>query len=174
MITIRPEKSEDFNTIYKINKKAFNGEVEARLIDKIRQSDNFVPELSLVALKDDKIVGHILFSRVKIKIKGAEKLILALAPIAVLPELQKKGIGSLLVKKGLQTCKGFDYDIIVVIGHPEFFPRFGFTPARKRGLEVSFGVEIPSEAFMVCELKKDALKDIRGIIEFPSYFEDES
>ena len=172
MITIRSENPKDYDVIYEINKQAFNSEVEARLIDTIRHSSNFIHDLSLVALKDSKIVGHILFSQAKIKNKETEKPILILAPVAVLPEFQKQGIGSSLVKKGLQACKGFGHNIIVVIGHPEFFPRFGFTPARKKGLEISFGAEVPSEAFMVYELKKGVLKDIKGIVEFPSYFEE--
>ena len=172
MIAIRAENPEDYDAIYEINKQAFNGEVEAKLIDTIRDSNNFVSDLSLVALKDNKIVGHILFSQAKIKNKETEKPILILAPIAVLPEFQKQGIGSLLVKKGLQISQNLDYDIVTLIGYPEFFSLFGFVPARSKGLEVFFKTAVPDEAFMVYELKKDALKEIKGIVEFPSYFEE--
>ena len=173
MITIRSEKPEDFDSIYEINKKAFNGEFEARLIDKIRQSGNFIPELSLVALKEDKIVGHILFSKIKIKRGEEEKTILALAPMSVLSEFQKQGIGSSLVRKGLEISKRLGYCIVALVGHHEYYPRFGFTPARAKGLEISLKMSISDEAFMVCELEKDALKGIKGIVEFPSYFEEE-
>ena len=173
MIVIRPEKPEDFDIIYEINRRAFNGEIEARLIDKIRKSDNFIPELSLVALKDNKIVGHILFSKVKIKSKNREKIVLALAPMAVLPEFQNQGIGHLLVNRGLEISKGLCYYIVVLVGHPDYYPRFGFTPARAKGLEISFKMPIPDEAFMVCELEKNALERIKGIVELPPYFEEE-
>jgi len=173
MITIRSEKPEDFATIYEINKKAFNGEVEARLIDKIRQSENFIPELSLIALKDDKIVGHILFSKIKIKRGEEEKIILALAPMSVLSEFQKQGIGSSLVREGLEISKKLGYYIVALVGHHDYYLRFGFTSARAKGLEISLKMSIPDEAFMVCELEKDALKGIKGIVEFPPYFEEE-
>jgi putative acetyltransferase len=173
MITIRPEKPEDFDTIYEINRRAFNGEIEARLVDKIRKSDNFIPELSLVALKDNKVVGHILFSKVKIKSEDREKIVLTLAPMAVLPEFQNQGIGHLLVNRGLEISRGLGYYIVVLVGHPDYYPRFGFTPARAKGLEISFKVPIPDEAFMVCELEKNVLEGIKGIVELPPYFWEE-
>jgi putative acetyltransferase len=173
MIIIRPEKPEDFDIIYEINRRVFNGEIEARLIDKIRNSDNFIPELSLVALKDNKIVGHILFSKAKIKSEDREKIVLALAPMAVLPEFQNQGIGHLLVNRGLDISKSLGYYIVVLVGHSEYYPRFGFTPARAKGLEISFKMPIPDEAFMVCELEKNVLEGIKGIVELPPYFEEE-
>jgi len=173
MIAIRSENPKDYDVIYEINKQAFNGEIEAKLINTIRNSNNFIPDLSLVALKDKKIVGHILLSQAKIKNKEAEKPILILAPIAVLPEFQRQGIGSLLVKTGLEKCKNLNHNIIVLVGYPDFFSRFGFLPARNKGLEPSLKGDIPDEAFMVCELEKDVLKRIKGLVEFPSYFEKE-
>ena len=154
MIIIRPEKPEDFKAIYELNKLTFEGEFESQLIDKIRQSKDFIPELSLVALKDNKIVGHILFSRVKIKSKDTEKTVLTLAPMAVLPEFQNKGIGSLLVKKGLEISKSLDYYIIVVVGHLDYYPRFGFSKGSEHGLQNAYGVDEP---FMVMELREGAL-----------------
>ena len=172
MITIRSENPEDYVVIYEINRQAFNGEVEAKLINTIRDSNNFIPTLSLVALKDDKVVGHILFSKAKLKNKEREKLILILAPIAVLPEFQKQGIGSLLVKKGLQMCKDLNYEIVVLVGYPDFFSNFGFSPARNKGLKLSLKGDIPNEAFMVHELEKGILNETGGLVEFPSYFEE--
>ncbi|MFC1630013.1 GNAT family N-acetyltransferase [Patescibacteria group bacterium] len=173
MINIRSENPEDYNTIYEINKQAFNDEIEAKLINIIRHSSNFIPNLSLVALKDNKIVGHILFSQARIKNKETERPILILAPIAVLPEFQKQGIGSLLVKRGLEVSQSLNYDIVALIGYPEFFSFFGFVSAKSNGLEVSLNTAIPDEAFMVYELKKDILSGVKGVVEFPSYFEEE-
>jgi len=169
MIIIRSEKPEDFKAIYEINKEVFDSEVEAQLIEKIRRSDNFIPELSLVAEKDSKVVGHILFSRAKIK----ETIILILAPMTVLPEFQKQGIGSSLIKEGLKIGKDLDYPLVVLVGHPNYYPRFGFIPARAEGLESSLSMPVPDEAFMVYELKENALKKIKGMVEFPLYFEEE-
>ncbi|MBD3208521.1 MAG: GNAT family N-acetyltransferase [Candidatus Nealsonbacteria bacterium] len=173
MITIRAEKPEDYDAIYEINKRAFNSEFEARLIDTIRHSNNFISDLSLVALKDNSIVGHILFSQANIKSREKERPILILAPIAVLPEFQKQGIGSLLVKKGLHKSQTLGYDIVALIGYPGFFSRFGFSPARSKELELSLKGDIPGESFMVYELKKGVLSDVEGIVDFPLYFEEE-
>ncbi|MBD3208596.1 MAG: GNAT family N-acetyltransferase [Candidatus Nealsonbacteria bacterium] len=173
MITIRAEKPEDYAAIYEINKRAFNSEFEAKLIDTIRHSNNFISDLSLVALKDNSIVGHILFSQANIKSREKERPVLILAPIAVLPEFQKQGIGSLLVKKGLHKSQTLGYDIVALIGYPGFFSRFGFSPARSKGLELSLKGDIPEESFMVYELKKGVLGDVEGIVDFPLYFEEE-
>lgn len=171
MIIIRSEKKEDNDIVYELNRAAFGSELESQIIDTIRKSKNFIPELSLVALDDKEIVGHILFSRAKIKTIDNEIRILVLAPMAVLPKFQNQGIGSLLVREGLKESKSLGYDIVVLIGHPNYYPRFGFTPAMERGLKSSIEVEKP-EAFMICELKKDALKGIKGIVEFPPYFDE--
>lgn len=168
MITIRSEISEDYNKIYEINKQAFGGEVEARLVNNLRRTEGFIPQLSLVAIKDGKIVGHILFSIVHIQ-TGAKKVpILALAPMAVLPKYQNQGIGSSLVKEGLRKCKDMKFQAVVLVGHPEYYPRFGFTPANKKGLKLPF--EAPSDAFMVYELVPDALKGVDGTIVYPAEF----
>lgn len=172
MITVRIETKKDYPVIYEVNKLGFNRENEAKLVDNLRKSSGFIPELSLVAIKDGKIVGHILFSKVRIKNDKGEITVLTLAPIAVLPKHQRQGIGSLLIKKGLAACKELGWNVIVTIGHPDYYPRFGFTPARQKGLEISFKDPIPDEAFMVCELKSGALKDIEGTVELPPVFEE--
>lgn len=173
MITIRSERQEDFSAIYEINKQVFKGEIEPRLVEKIRRSNNFIPELSLVALKDDKIVGHILFSKVKLICEKEEKEILTLAPLAVLPEFQKQGIGSFLVKEGLKICRNLNHNIVIVVGRPDYYPRFGFIQARTKGLDISFKIPVPDEAFMVYELEKGFLDKIKGVVKLPSYFEEE-
>lgn len=170
MITIRPEQIEDFENIADINRIAFGRDVEAGLVEKIRRSDNFIPELSLVALKDGLPVGHAIFSRIKIsKENNEEAEALTLGPIAVLPEFQRQGIGSLLMSEGMEKAKSMGFGAIVLIGHPDYYPRFGFVQARGRGLEIFLKVKVPDEAFMVYEIENGFL-GLGGIVEYPDYF----
>jgi len=171
MITIRSEISDDYNKIYEINKKAFGGEVEARLVNNLRRTKGFIPQLSLIAIKNKIIVGHILFSIVHIQTDDKMVPILALAPMAVLPKYQNQGIGSLLVKEGLRKCKKMKFQAVVLVGHPEYYPRFGFTPANEKGLKLPF--DAPSEAFMIYELVPGALKGLSGTIVYPPEFAEE-
>jgi putative acetyltransferase len=168
MITVRAERKQDIKSIGEVNRRAFGQEEEAVLVQRIRDSSGFMPELSLVAVKDSRVVGHILFSRIHIDTAKGKVAVLSLAPIAVLPEYQNIGIGSQLVRIGLEKCRTSGHSIIVVIGHPSYYPRFGFVPARKKGLECPFSV--PDEAFMVCELLPDALEGISGMVIFPPEF----
>jgi putative acetyltransferase len=170
MVMIRAEKREDIDAIHSVNSLAFGQEDEAILVQRIRESSGFIPELSLVAVKDSQVVGHILFSRIHIDTPKGDVAVLSLAPIAVLPEFQNSGIGSKLVREGLKKCKEMGHTIVVIIGHPEYYPRFGFVPARKKGLDLHFPV--PDEAFMVCELVPDALEGIKGMVEYPPEFAD--
>lgn len=172
MIHIRPEKPEDIASIHGITTRAFQGEEEANLIAAIRASDYFIPELSLVAIDDtDQTVGHILFSPITIESTEDSKSAkaLALAPMAVIPEYQNRGIGSLLVQHGLAACKKLGYTVVVVVGHPGYYPRFGFRPARGYGLEAPF--EVPDAAFLVCELVPGALKNVRGMVKYNPAFD---
>ena len=168
LIEIRAEKVEDFERIYDINLKAFGGNTESKLIAAIRDSNYFIPKLSLVAEIDSEIVGHILFSEISIQSQDQIHPILALAPMAVLPDYQNRGIGSALVRQGLEEVKRTKYHIIALIGHPEYYPRFGFEPARDHGLKLEF--EVPDEAFMVLEIKQGALKNISGVVKYPEAF----
>lgn len=170
MITIRQEKPTDYRAVYEVSKLAFKQEDEALLVRKIRQSPNYIPELSLVAIKDKKVVGHILFSIVNIKNDKGATQVLSLAPMATLPEYQNQGIGSLLVQRGLAECKKLGYKVVVVVGHPNYYPRFGFTPAKEKGLKLPF--DAPDEAFLVYELMPGALDHISGTIEYPPAFND--
>ena len=165
---IRKEKSEDLQRIYEINEQAFKQKTESELIRKIRASKNFIPKLSLVAVKNGRIVGHILFSKIKIKgEKEYESLILA--PIAVLPELQKQGIGRKLITEGLKKARELGFSSIIVLGHKDYYPKFGFEKASKWKIKCSF--DVPDEAFMAIELNSGALKGKSGIIEFPKEFQ---
>ena len=170
MVMIRAEKREDIDAIHLVNRLAFGLEDEAFLVRRIRESSGFIPELSLVAEKDSRVVGHILFSRIHIETSAGDVKALSLAPMAVLPVFQNSGIGSQLVRIGLERCRELGNTIVVVIGHPEYYPRFGFVPARKEGLDLQFPV--PDEAFMVCKLAPDALEGIKGMVKYPPEFED--
>jgi len=127
MVTIRPEKTEDYDTVFEINRLAFGREDEARLVETLRRADDFIPELSLVAAKDRQIVGHILFSPITIQTEGEYVPALSLAAVAVRPEFQRRGIGSALVRRGLDECLRLGHGIVILIGHPEYYPRFGFS-----------------------------------------------
>ena len=134
------------------------------MIERIRGSKNFVPELSLIAEKNGKIVGHILLSKIKINgEKEYESLILA--PLAVLPELQKQGIGEKLITEGLKKAKELGFSSVIVVGHKDYYPKYGFEKASKRNIKCSF--KVPDEAFMAIELNIGALAEKSGIVEFP-------
>jgi predicted N-acetyltransferase YhbS len=165
---IRQEKNEDFKSIYEINYQAFKQKNESELIERIRSSKNFVPELSLIAEKNGKIVGHILLSKIKINgEKEYESLILA--PLAVLPELQKQGIGEKLITEGLRKAKELGFSSVIVVGHKDYYPKYGFEKASKWNIKCSF--KFPDEAFMAIELNIGALTEKSGIVEFPKEFE---
>ncbi len=172
MIHIRPERPEDSEGIREVTSRAFQGEEEATLIKAIRGSDYFIPELSLVALDDNtQIVGHILFSPVTIEPPDNSRSViaLALAPMAVVPECQNQGIGTLLVQHGLDACKKLGYTIVIVVGHPQYYPRFGFKQAKEFGIQAPF--EVPANAFLSLELVPGALKNVRGMVKYSPAFD---
>jgi putative acetyltransferase len=168
-ITIRPETPGDIPAIYDVNLRAFGQPAEAQMVDKLRRDGDFIPELSLVAVVEGRVAGHILFPPITITSPEGSVPALALAPMAVLPEWQGRGIGSLLVKEGLAACRRLGHRIVVVVGHPGYYPRFGFFPARERGIDVPFPV--PDEAFMVIALAEGSLEGIHGTVRYPRAFE---
>jgi putative acetyltransferase len=171
VITVRAERPEDYAGIHEVNRLAFGRENEARLVEALRKSEGFIPELSLVALKEDgAVIGHILFDPITVLMKEGSLPALALAPLAVLPEFQRQGIGSALVRKGLEECLREGHKVVVVIGHPDYYPRFGFSSARARGLDVAFPV--PDEAFLVLELVPGILNGVPGTVQYPPAFEE--
>ena len=168
MLTIRPEVPEDQTSIHYINQEAFGQNQEADLVDKLRQRGALT--VSLVAVQETAIVGHIAFSPVEITSEKSSFGALTLAPMAVLPVHQNKGIGSQLIIAGLQECLQLGHEIIVVVGHPNYYPRFGFIPANPKGIECEF--EVPNEAWMIKELKQGALAGRRGKVRFQPEFKD--
>lgn len=170
-LEIRQEQVEDYEFTESVVKLAFadaeySDNNEHNLVSRIRKSNVFVPELSLVATDKDtsKILGHILLS--KIKIGEAESL--ALAPVSVLPEYQSKGVGRLLITEALKEAKELGYNSVVVLGHPDYYPKFGFKKASSWGIKAPF--EVPDEAFMAIELRDNALDGVSGVVEYPSAF----
>ena len=127
-----------------------------------------MPELSIVAEKDSMIIGHILFFPIQIKSEEQSYKSISLAPMAVLPEYQNQGIGSRLVRYGLEKSGEKGYQSVIVLGHPKYYPRFGFEKASKWGIRPPF--DAPDEAFMVRELVEGGLKGISGVVEYPDEY----
>jgi putative acetyltransferase len=167
---IRPEIIEDYSSITEVNDLAFGQKNEGQLILRLRKTKKIIPELSLVAEIEGRIVGHILFCPIEIRSEGKVFPSLALAPMAVLPEFQKQGIGSQLVREGLKRARKLGFKSVIVLGHAAYYPRFGFEPAGKWGIRPPF--KVPDDVFMALELVKDGLKGIQGTVEYPSEFND--
>ena len=168
MLKIRQENENDYDEVYNVVKKAFETAEhsdgnEQDLVVSLRKSDNFIPELSLVAIDDNKIVGYILFT--KIKIGKYEEL--ALAPLGILPEYQKQGIGGKLIMQGHKIAKELGYHYSVVLGSEKYYPKFGYISAINYGIKPPF--DASSENFMAVKLN-DSVKDINGIVEYAKEF----
>jgi putative acetyltransferase len=165
---IRVETQGDEDAIARVNCAAFGGDQEARLVEQLR-TDGLVI-VSLVAVDDSgQIVGHILFSPVTIVTGTNERQIASLAPMAVVPSYQRRGIGVRLVEHGLQMCKHAGYRAVIVVGHPDYYPRFGFSSAFVARLDNPLGA---GEAFMGLELARGSLSDLEaGRIVYPRAFE---
>ncbi len=168
-LVIRQEQEKDFNEVYMVVKSAFekteigSGD-EQDFVVRMRKSKEFVPELSLVAELDGEIVGHISFLKVQI----GEKTALTLAPVSVIPQYQLKGIGSKLIKMGHDIAKELGFEVVVLVGHKDYYPKFGYVKASMYGIKSPF--EVPGECFMVLELKDGALENINGTIEYAPMF----
>lgn len=166
---IRCEKISDYDAIAEVNRLAFGGETEVKIIAAIRNSEFYIPELSLVAEINNLVVGHIIFSYIKL-INEDILSVLALAPLAVHPQFQKQGIGSKLVKTGLTEAEESQENLVIVLGHPHFYSRFGFEPSVNYGIASPFPVA--PEFFMVKPLKKYQ-DNYRGQVVYPSAFQQE-
>ncbi|MED1172256.1 N-acetyltransferase [Bacillus inaquosorum] len=170
---IRQELTHEYNTTEDIVKRAFLNEKysnkkEHFLVNRIRKSDAFIPELSLVALNGKEIVGHILLSKIKIVDGDNAVDSLALAPVSVAPEYQRKGIGSQLIHVALKKAKELSYRSAIVLGHKDYYPKFGFKPASLWNIKAPF--EVPDEVFMALELSKDSLENVKGVVHYSKAF----
>ncbi|MEH7648715.1 GNAT family N-acetyltransferase, partial [Bacillus toyonensis] len=145
----------------------FSDKKEHELVKRIRECDAFIPELSIVAV-DKEIVGHIMLSKITIEQGGTTVDSLALAPVSIAPSHQKKGIGGKLITAALEKAKELGYGSVVVLGHPEYYPKFGFERASQWNIKAPF--EVPDEVFMVMELRENTLQGVEGIVQYSSAF----
>ena len=167
-LIFRGETPEDIDAIRVINTLAFERTSEADLVDTLRL--NARPFLSIVAEQGGSIVGHLAFSPVTLDDRSGEELpiFLGLAPVAVHPDRQRQGIGSSLIRLGLGSCQGMRVAAVFVLGHPSYYPRFGFEVAARRGLRCEY--EVPEEAFLVAELIPGALDGRSGTVRYHEAF----
>ena len=162
-VPIRGEQREDFAAIRRLHIAAFGQPIEADLIEALRRASDHVPDLCLVADVGDRVVGHVFFSRARLE-PGGEG-VLALAPMAVRPDLQGRGVGSALVREALRRAVATDFACVVVLGHASYYPRFGFVPGATIGVRAPF--DAPAEAWMARPLG-DAQP--RGVVAYPPAF----
>ena len=162
---IRIEEERDENAVFAVNAAAFETPLEANLVNTLRQQAQ--PLISFVAEDAGTIVGHILFSPVLLTGHSDVK-IMGLGPMAVAPNHQRKGIGSALVRAGLARCEQLGFGAVVVLGHPEYYPRFGFLTSSRFGIRCEY--DVPEEVFMVVELQPGYLYDIAGTIKYHPAF----
>lgn len=173
-IKIRQEHPNEYETTEEIIKRAFFNEEysdknEHVLVSKIRKSDTFIPELSLVAInQSNDIVGHILLSEIKIVNDDNAVKSLALAPISVTPEYQNKGMGSQLIHAAIKKAKELGYQSVIVLGHKYYYPKFGFKPASLWNIHAPF--EVPDEVFMALELTTNSLDKVHGVVHYSDAF----
>jgi putative acetyltransferase len=165
LTTIRPEEPRDADDVRLVNQRAFGRSSEAAVVDALR---GLADAISLVATIEARIVGHILFTPVQVGDLQQGVQAVGLAPMAVLPEYQRQGIGSQLVRAGLDACRSRGRGLVVVVGHPEFYPKFGFMRASTTGLEYEHAVR--PDAFMVLELQPGALARARGVVRYRPEF----
>ena len=159
MLSIRQEQAEDLSAIRAVNEQAFNQPEEADIVDQLRALGDSV--LSLVATRNDEIVGHILFSPVTIEKNDDVVDGMGLGPMAVLPDFQGQRIGSALVEAGIRTLRDRFCPFVVVLGHPQYYPRFGFEPASRHGITCQWE-EVPDDTFMALILDQGLMKNVSG------------
>ena len=164
-VQIRCERADDWAAIRQVNESAFGCATEATLVAELRREA--LPVISMVAEDGGTIVGHIMFSPVVLPGHPALK-VMGLAPMAVLPERQRQGIGSAMVHAGLEACRQLGFGAVVVLGHPGYYPRFGFTPAVRFGIGCEY--EVPDEAFMIVELYPGYLVGVTGTFQYHAVF----
>ena len=163
-VEIRAETASDQEAVRAVNALAFDRPDEADLVDRLRADGSVVA--SLVAVSGERIVGHILFTRLTVRTPRADVDAVALAPLAVRPEHQRQHVGSELVREGIGVLRDMGEQIVVVLGHPDYYPRFGFSADLARGLRCPFS----GPAFMALELRAGALEGLEGELRYPPAF----
>ena len=159
---IREEQAGDIGGVREVEMQAFGRAEEADLVDGLRREGAVL--LSLIAEVEQRIVGHILFTRMWIETSNGSVSAVALAPMAVLPEYQRRGIGQRLVRQGLNLLRCRGERIVIIVGHPDYYPRFGFVTAKPRGIDNEYNA--PEEAFMILELQPGAFTDVTGVAKY--------
>ncbi len=172
-INIRQESEKDYKLSETVVEKAFekaenSDHREQILVERLRRSDAFIPELSLVAESNNEIIGHIMLTKLFIENENEIYESLALAPVSVLPEYQNKGIGSKLINQSLKIAKELGYKSVIVLGHDKYYPRFGFKRASIWGIKAPF--DVPDEAFMALELEAGSLDSVTGRVVYCKQF----
>lgn len=167
-LIIRKESEKDHQKVFSLLKAAFGKDNEAVLVEKLRKRNDFIPDLSLIAEMNEELVAYILFTKISIIREEQAYETLALAPVAVHPEYQKKGIGKKLITDALSRCRQLGFRSVIVLGHAEYYPAFGFKPACNWNISAPF--EVPSEAFMALELSENELAGKSGRVEYPPEF----
>ena len=167
MIEIREEQAEEYQEIRQVIVAAFGGDTEANVVELLR--DRNKAPVALVAVSDNKIVGHIMFSPVTITLAPKAFRAVGLAPLSVLPEFQRQGIGSILAREGLKKCAEAGFEIAVVLGSPDYYSRFGFSRASLYSLGNEYGAD---EHFMAMKLKNGALDKASGTVRYSSEFKE--
>ncbi|GAE64819.1 N-acetyltransferase [Chryseobacterium indologenes] len=171
---IRQEEENDHESVFQLIEEAFRNmehsdHQEQFLVEKLRVSDAFIPELSLVMEDDDgEIAGHILFTKIRIENASESFESLALAPVSVKPDFQNQGIGSQLILHGHHIARELGYQSVILLGHEKYYPKFGYEKTSNFG--ISFPFEIPEENGMAIELVKDGLKNVKGVVKYPKEF----
>lgn|SRR5262245_61945190 len=165
-IQIRAERPDDIAAIRRIIGAAFGTKEEVELVDALRLAGKIV--ISLVAVDGETVVGHILFSRVSLNPPVESLLGIGLAPMSVTPERQRQGLGSQLVRRGLELCRKQGFDFAVVLGHPGFYPRFGFVPSTRFNLKSEY--DVAEDVFMVMEFTDGSLQGVAGTVKYESEF----
>lgn len=172
-IIIRQEKEKDYKSSEKVIEESFKNEEysdqkEHFLVGKLRISNAFIPELSLVAENNKEIIGYIMLTRIFVENEDNRYESLALAPVAVSPKYQSRGIGSKLINASLKIARELGFKSVIVLGHDKYYPRFGFKPTSTFGIKAPF--DIPNEMFMAVELRDNSLTDVKGTVIYNKEF----
>ncbi len=166
MVLIRPERPGDETAVFHVLAQAFGRTAESELVDHLRTQGAFV--MALVAEVEGQVVGHVLFTAVTLAAETSSQAV-ALGPVGVLPAWQQQGIGGQLIQAGLQQCGVMGHTLVFVLGHPTYYPRFGFTPTRPYGIFCVYPV--PDDVFMLIELQPGAINGRTGIVKYHPAFD---